>query len=74
MKGRAVRMNKLTLSGMALCGGLIAFEHCFHPLADTAALILYAVSVILLAAGLMESVKQRQQEKKVDKNACRTDR
>ena len=48
-------MNKLTLSGMVLAGGIIAYDHLAGPLPDTAAVVLYTAAVILFIAGFVRN-------------------
>ena len=50
-------MNKLTLCGMALAGGIIAFDHLAGPLPQTAAVILYTAAVIMFIAGFVKGRK-----------------
>ena len=53
----AKSMNKLTLCGMLLAGGTIAFDHLAGPLPQTAAIILYTAAVMMFIAGFIKGRK-----------------
>lgn len=51
-------MNKLTLSGLALAGVIIAVDHLAGPLPEAVAVVSYTIAVILFVAGIYRSRKK----------------
>lgn len=50
-------MNILTLTGMVLAAGIIAFDHLIHPLPEWLAIVLYTSAVVLSVTGMAAGTK-----------------
>ena len=55
--GQKGSMNILTLAGMILAAGIIAFDHLIMPLPNWLAVTLYSTAVILFVTGMAAGQK-----------------
>lgn len=50
-------MNILTLTGLVLAAGIIAFDHLIMPLPNWLAVVLYSTAVVLFVTGMAAGQK-----------------
>ena len=55
--GQKGSMNILTLAGMILAAGIIAFDHLITPLPNWVAVVLYSSAVVLFVSGMAAGAK-----------------